>query len=84
MLDIVKRAATGLGGRRSNRPRGVAFLAGPTGVGKTELAKTITELLFGDESAYIRFNMSSSAPSTLTSDSWGLHQDTLVMMSVAN
>jgi hypothetical protein len=59
MLDIVKRAATGIsGGRRGGRPRGVAFLAGPTGVGKTELAKTITELLFGDESAYIRFDMS--------------------------
>ncbi|MGC8073694.1 AAA family ATPase, partial [Salmonella enterica] len=39
-------------------PRGVAFLAGPTGVGKTELAKTVTSLLFGDESAYIRFDMS--------------------------
>jgi hypothetical protein len=59
MLDIVKRAATGIGGsKRSGRPRGIAFLAGPTGVGKTELAKTVTELLFGDESAYIRFDMS--------------------------
>lgn len=59
MLDIVKRAMTGIGGsRRGNRPRGVAFLAGPTGVGKTELAKTITSLLFGDETAYIRFDMS--------------------------
>lgn len=59
MLDIVKRAATGVGAaRRGGRPRGVAFLAGPTGVGKTELAKTVTELLFGDESAYIRFDMS--------------------------
>ncbi len=59
MLDIVKRAATGIGGGgRGGRPRGIAFLAGPTGVGKTELAKTITELLFGDESAYIRFDMS--------------------------
>ena len=59
MLDIVKRVMTGVGGgRRGNRPRGVAFLAGPTGVGKTELAKTITSLLFGDEGAYIRFDMS--------------------------
>ncbi len=59
MLDIVKRATTGLSGaKRGGRPRGVAFLAGPTGVGKTELAKTVTELLFGDESAYIRFDMS--------------------------
>lgn len=59
MLDIIKRAATGIGGgRRGGRPRGIAFLAGPTGVGKTELAKTVTKLLFGDESAYIRFDMS--------------------------
>jgi energy-coupling factor transporter ATP-binding protein EcfA2 len=59
VLDIVKRAVTGVGApRRGNRPRGVAFLAGPTGVGKTELAKTLTKLLFGDEGAYIRFDMS--------------------------
>ncbi|CAN7663411.1 AAA family ATPase [Caballeronia sp. LjRoot34] len=59
MLDLVKRAMTGVGAqRKGNRPRGVAFLAGPTGVGKTELAKTVTSLLFGDESAYIRFDMS--------------------------
>jgi hypothetical protein len=59
VLDIVKRAVTGVGTpRRGGRPRGVVFLAGPTGVGKTELAKTITSLLFGDESAYIRFDMS--------------------------
>lgn len=59
MLDIIKRAMTGVGAsRKGNRPRGVAFLAGPTGVGKTELAKTITSLLFGDEGAYIRFDMS--------------------------
>ncbi|AHG20051.1 ATPase [Chania multitudinisentens RB-25] len=59
MLDIIKRAVTGVGGgKQGGRPRGVIFLAGPTGVGKTELAKTVTELLFGDESAYIRFDMS--------------------------
>jgi energy-coupling factor transporter ATP-binding protein EcfA2 len=59
MLDIVKRAVTGVtGSKRGGQPRGVAFLAGPTGVGKTELAKAVTELLFGDESAYIRFDMS--------------------------
>jgi len=59
VLDITKRAVTGVGGpRRGNRPRGVVFLAGPTGVGKTELAKTLTRLLFGDDTAYIRFDMS--------------------------
>lgn len=61
-LDIIKRAVTGLSGsqaaKNTGRPRGVMFLAGPTGVGKTELAKTLTELLFGDERAYIRFDMS--------------------------
>ncbi len=59
LLDIIKRAVTGIGRSGSTgRPRGVAFLAGPTGVGKTELAKTVTSLLFGDDSAYIRFDMS--------------------------
>ncbi len=59
IMDIVKKAITGVGNsKRSNRPRGVVFLAGPTGVGKTELAKTLTSLLFGDDNAYIRFDMS--------------------------
>jgi len=59
MLDIIKRAVVGFGRSQTNgRPRGVAFLAGPTGTGKTELAKTVTSLLFGDEAAYIRFDMS--------------------------
>ena len=58
LLDIIKRAMTGVGSNKGGRPRGVVFLAGPTGVGKTELAKTVTQLLFGDENAYIRFDMS--------------------------
>ncbi len=44
-----------------SRPRGVLFFAGPTGVGKTELAKTLTQLVFGDERAYLRFDMSEFA-----------------------
>jgi hypothetical protein len=59
ILDVVKRAITGVGAsKRGGRPRGIAFLAGPTGVGKTEVAKTLTSLLFGEETAYIRFDMS--------------------------
>jgi ATP-dependent Clp protease ATP-binding subunit ClpB len=61
-LDILKRSAIGLTGahvgRSGGRPRGVLFFAGPTGVGKTELAKQISSTLFGDETAYQRFDMS--------------------------
>jgi hypothetical protein len=61
-LDITVRSATGLTGAQGSpygtRPRGVLFFAGPTGVGKTELAKQLTELVFGDERAYVRFDMS--------------------------
>lgn len=61
-LDILKRSVMGLSGAqafsRGGRPRGVLFFAGPTGVGKTELAKAITRLIFGDEQAYLRFDMS--------------------------
>ena len=64
-IDILMRSVMGLTGAHTksgaNRPRGVLFFAGPTGVGKTELAKTLTEILFGDEKAYIRFDMSEFA-----------------------
>lgn len=61
-MDILMRSVMGLTGAhargRGSRPRGVLFFAGPTGVGKTELAKALTHLVFGDERAYIRFDMS--------------------------
>jgi energy-coupling factor transporter ATP-binding protein EcfA2 len=60
-LDVVKRAISGFSGLQhssSSRPKGVLFFAGPTGTGKTEMAKTLAELLFGDENACIRFDMS--------------------------
>jgi len=61
-LDIIVRSSTGLtaaqAGPAASRPRGVLFFAGPTGVGKTELAKALTKLLFDDERFYIRFDMS--------------------------
>jgi ATP-dependent Clp protease ATP-binding subunit ClpB len=64
-VDILMRSVMGLTGAQARsgggRPRGVLFFAGPTGVGKTELAKTLTQLIFGDERAYIRFDMSEFA-----------------------
>ena len=64
-VDILMRSVMGLTGAQArsggSRPRGVLFFAGPTGVGKTELAKTLTQLIFGDERAYIRFDMSEFA-----------------------
>ena len=52
----IRRSRAGLTDR--NRPLGSFLFLGPTGVGKTELAKTLTEQLFGDESALIRLDMS--------------------------
>lgn len=63
-FDILKRTVMGLSGAQSGdsvRPRGVLFLAGPTGVGKTELAKRVTRIVFGAEEAYLRFDMSEFA-----------------------
>ncbi|MCX6646800.1 MAG: ATP-dependent Clp protease ATP-binding subunit [bacterium] len=52
----LRRARVGL--KDPKRPTGAFLFAGPTGVGKTELAKALAEFLFGDEKALIRFDMS--------------------------
>ena len=61
----VVKAYMGLTGlhKTSSRsmPKGVFFFVGPTGVGKTELSKTLAKFLFGDEQACIRFDMSEYA-----------------------
>ncbi|MFF2503064.1 ATP-dependent Clp protease ATP-binding subunit [Streptomyces sp. NPDC058067] len=54
--EAVRRNRAGMGD--PNRPVGSFLFLGPTGVGKTELAKTLAELLFGDEDHMIRFDMS--------------------------
>jgi len=52
----IRRNQSGI--RNNKRPIGSFMFLGPTGVGKTELAKALAEVLFDDESALIRFDMS--------------------------
>ncbi len=54
--DAVRRSRAGLSD--PNRPTGSFLFLGPTGVGKTELAKALAEFLFDDEKAMIRIDMS--------------------------
>ena len=56
VADSIRRARSGL--KDPNRPIGNFIFLGPTGVGKTELAKTLAEFLFNDENAIIRIDMS--------------------------
>ncbi len=56
LADAIVENRSGL--NKPGQPIGSFFLLGPTGTGKTELAKSVAELLFNDESAMIRFDMS--------------------------
>ncbi len=54
--NAVRRSRSGV--QDTNRPFGSFLFLGPTGVGKTELAKSLAEFLFDDQSALLRFDMS--------------------------
>ncbi len=56
ILDAIYESRSGL--NKKGQPMGSFFFLGPTGTGKTELAKSLAEFLFNDESAILRFDMS--------------------------
>lgn len=56
VAEAVRRSRVGL--KNPNRPTAVFMFLGPTGVGKTELAKVLADLVFGDEDALLRLDMS--------------------------
>jgi len=56
IANAVRRGRAGL--KQPNRPIGSFIFLGPTGVGKTALSKALAEILFGDENALIRIDMS--------------------------
>ncbi len=56
IASAIRRGRTGL--KDPKRPVGSFIFLGPTGVGKTELAKAVAEVMFGDENAMIRIDMS--------------------------
>ena len=56
IADAIRRNRAGL--REASRPIGTFLFLGPTGVGKTELAKTLAEFLFDDETHIVRLDMS--------------------------
>ncbi len=56
VAQTIRKARAGL--KDPKRPAGVFLFLGPTGVGKTELAKALAEVLFGSENALIRVDMS--------------------------
>lgn len=56
VAKAIRRSRAGL--KSKNRPIGSFFFLGPTGVGKTELAKALAEFMFNDESALVKLDMS--------------------------
>lgn len=60
--DALRRARSGVG--NPNKPIGTFLFLGPTGVGKTELSKALSEVYFGDEAKIVRVNMNEYTQSS--------------------
>ena len=59
IADILRRRFSGLSGTGEDHPIGTFLFLGPTGVGKTLLAKALAKFMFGDPNAMVRLDMSS-------------------------
>ena len=58
VMTLARAGLTGVASGTLSKPKGILFFAGPTGVGKTFLAKKLALFLFSSEEAFIRFDMS--------------------------
>jgi ATP-dependent Clp protease ATP-binding subunit ClpB len=58
LLCLARAGLTGVASGTAAKPKGALFFAGPTGVGKTFLAKKLAKFLFGTEDAFLRYDMS--------------------------
>ena len=65
IANAIRLSRSGL--RDPKRPIGTFFFLGPTGVGKTELGKTLADILFDDEDALVRIDMSEFMEKSATS-----------------
>ena len=82
VADAVLRSRAGL--QNPNRPIGSFLFLGPTGVGKTELAKTLAENLFDSQDHMVRIDMSEYMEKFSVSRLVGAPQDMLVMKKAVN
>ena len=76
--DAIRRARSGL--KDPKRPIGTFLFLGPTGVGKTELAKALAEFMFNDEDALIRIDMSEPYSVVLFDEIEKAHPDVFNIM----
>ncbi len=77
LARAIRRSRAGL--KQPGRPVGSFLFLGPTGVGKTEMARSLSEFLFGSDQALIRFDMSEFMEKHAVSKLIGSPQDTSAM-----
>jgi len=83
IADSLRRSATGI--REEKRPIGSFLFVGPTGVGKTETAKTLADVYFNRGDAFIRFDMSEyQNPESITRLIGGVDGNGLLTQAIKN